>query len=310
MLIGHIRDNIINNLSRQERNNIGKTSSVFSLYKTKTVPTKVDPQMINEIRKLNQWDRKHAVNLHKTTYRPSISMQVFLNSINQSSLTWLMDIKSDPKQLEILSKNKYLKNFFAKIEHEHKAISLQNTKLNKNEFDFGVFEQDGYSHRKSSSLGGDILVHVDVYKEIMKERIKIEEMLKTDLCGIAQQLYDLKTEKKSLVVDLYDASNEMNDLFKQIEHIKSEDQLKRKHLQENITEEYENMLRIGNDSSSRKNTRRGNKLHSEKRKDILFMQKSKMLGTQTMFDHELQQKLKIISRNKSVLEIKINKINE
>lgn len=300
----------INNSSRQERNNIGKASSVFSLYKTKTVPTKVDPQMINEIRKLNQWDRKHAVNLHKATYRPSISMQVFLNSINQSSLTWLMDIKSDPKQLEILSKNKYLKNFFAKIEHEHKAISLQNTKLNKNEFDFGVFEQDSYSHRKSSSLGGDILVHVDVYKEIMKERIKIEEMLKADLCGIAQQLYDLKTEKKSLVVDLYDASNEMNDLFKQIEHIKSEDQLKRKHLQEDITEEYENMLRIGNNNSSRKNTRRGNKLHSEKRKDILFMQKSKMLGTQTLLEHELQQKLTIINRKKSVLEIKINKLNE
>ena len=300
----------MNKSSRQERHNIRKVSTVFSLYKTKTIPTKVDPQMINEIRKLNQWDRKHAVNLHKTTYRPSISMQVFLNSINQSSLKWLMDIKTDPKQLEMLSKNKYLKNFFAKIEYEQKAISLQNTKLNKNEFDFGAFEQESYSHRKSSSLGEDILVHVDVYKEIIKERIKIEEMLKADLCGIAQQLYDLKSEKKSLVIELFDASNEMNDLFKQIERLKSEDQLKRKNLQEDITEEYENMLRIGNNSSSRKNTRRGNKLNSEKRKDILFMQKSKILGTQTLLDHELQQKLTIINRQKSALEVKINRLNE
>ena len=47
-----------------------------------------------------------------------------------------MEIKNNKRDLEMLSKNKYIKDFFNKIEEEQKAIFNQNMNINKKQFSF------------------------------------------------------------------------------------------------------------------------------------------------------------------------------
>jgi hypothetical protein len=302
--ISHSLNNNAKNSKQVE--NIKKNSIKNQLSTNDTEFSKVDPQMINEIKKLNQWDRKHAVNVYKGTYRPSLNMQIFLNSLGQSSNQWLMDIKADPKQIEILSRNKHLKNFFTKIDKEQKAISYQSVSLYKKGFNFDIFNENKNKKRSSSDDTDQFLAQVDVYREIMRERMKIEEFLKNDLSEISQQLYDLKLEKKSLIISLFETSNDINDIFKEITALKGEYEQKKI----NLEEEYEIFKKES--FQIQPTARRSNKYYKKNKhnKEELFLHRNKIIGNKAELDQELRGKLDSLNENKSILDYKIGHLND
>jgi hypothetical protein len=59
-------------------------------------------------------------------FNSSFFKSYYVDTSNLSSLKWFNDIKSDPKQLEKLSENKYFKDFFNKLEQQHRIFSPKN----------------------------------------------------------------------------------------------------------------------------------------------------------------------------------------
>ena len=160
----------------------------------------------NEIKKLNNWDIQHAFK-DKNAFR-SQSFTKIAQSLDPSSLKWMFEIKQDPKKLQNLNKIPKLKEFFTKIEEEQSAIFNQNMNVNKKQFDFNVFEHNDNDNVKNTSNFSKS--SIDFYRDLMRDKIKVEEYLKIDLANLCQELYDKKTIKKNLSNKINKIINEIN----------------------------------------------------------------------------------------------------
>lgn len=249
-------------------------------------PISSNREYISEIRKLNHWDYKHAKKSRNYSYKASQSMQFILNSVDQSSMKWLLEIKSDPKQLAILSRNKYLNDFFNKIDKEQKAIFLQSMKINKKDFDFGIFDAKAEVTPKETKLS-----QIDCYREIMKAKVKIEDMLKTDLCQVAQELHEAKEEKKRITEQIITTTKEINEYDEKINRIKVNDFLDKVKMTEEM----------------RKNTESKpsfiSKLSSHKVKDLRFKKKSMFIEASIIKTKETQDRIHRMKSNKKELQL-------
>ena len=178
-------------------------------------------QMINEIKKLDSWDMRHAYKGIRR-YQTHGTMRHILSSLGQGNMRWLLDIKNDPQKLKIISRNNYLKDFFNKIDQNQNAIFMQSLNIQKEEFNFDVFEKGNFNHEKDEILRKKRENQIDYYREAIKEKIKVEDILKNDLANIAQGIYDAKIEKKKLIVQLYDESLKINEIHKKKIKLKEE----------------------------------------------------------------------------------------
>ena len=156
----------------------------------------------NEIKKLNNWDVTHAFK-DRSAFR-SQSFAKIAQSLDPASLKWIFEIKQNPKQLQNLNKIPKLKEFFLKIEEEQSAIFNQNMNLNKKQFDFNAFEPN---HNTNNNFAKS---SIDFYRDLMRDKIKVEEYLKTDLANLCQELYEKKTHKKLLAQTINKIINEIN----------------------------------------------------------------------------------------------------
>ena len=181
-------------------------------------------QMINEIKKLDSWDMKHAYRGIRR-YITYGTMNRVLSSLGQGNMRWLLDIKHDPQKLKIISRNSYLKNFFNKIDQNQKAIYQQNLKTHKGNFNFDIFDNDNINNNiKKNSKGKNKKreSQIEFYKDAVKEKIKMEDILKNELSNIAQEIYEMKLEKKKLIIQLYDESLKISKIYQ--EKIKSKEE--------------------------------------------------------------------------------------
>ena len=169
----------------------------------------------NEIKKLNNWDIQNA------SYNKSIRRATTFNGITQSldssNVNWMFQIKNNPKEAQIIARNKNLKEFFDKFEVEQNAIFNQNMSINKKQFHFDAFDNNNINEKKRDINKKS---SVDFYKEIMKEKIRVEEFLDSSLSQMSQQVYDKKTEKKrfadevaQILIRLNDIENEKRNLI-------------------------------------------------------------------------------------------------
>ena len=160
----------------------------------------------NEIKKLNNWDIQHAFK-DKNAFR-SQSFTKIAQSLDPSSLKWMFEIKQDPKKLQNLNRIPKLKEFFTKIEEEQSAIFNQNMNVNKKQFDFNVFEHNNNDNTNNTSNFSKS--SIDFYRDLMRDKIKVEEYLKIDLANLCQELFNKKTIKKNLSNKINKIINEIN----------------------------------------------------------------------------------------------------
>ena len=249
-------------------------------------PMSSNHEYISEIRRLNHWDYKHAKKSRNYSYKASQSMQFILNSVDQSSMKWLLEIKSDPKQLAILSRNKYLNDFFNKIDKEQKAIFLQSMNINKKDFDFGIFDAKSEVAPKETKLS-----QIDCYREIMKAKVKIEDMLKTDLCQVAQELYQAKEEKKKITEEIISTTKEINSYDERINKIKVNDYLDKAKMSEEMRKTNETKPSFIS------------KLSSHKVKDLRFKKKSMFIEASIIKSKETQARIHRMENTKKELKL-------
>ena len=114
-------------------------------------------------------------------------------------MKWYIDIKNDKKQLKLMCRNKYLKEFFNKIDKEQTAIYLQNFSINKKGFNFDIFknQKNEENEIKNESKGGMQIRQIEFYKEVMKEKLKLEKMFHSELTQCAEDVHNSRIKKKN-----------------------------------------------------------------------------------------------------------------
>lgn len=79
----------------------------------------------NEIKKLNNWDVQHDYNKKNFNRRNSADIAHLTQGIDSSLIKWMMEIKNNKRDLEMLSKNKYLKDFLIKLRKNKKLFLIK-----------------------------------------------------------------------------------------------------------------------------------------------------------------------------------------
>ena len=183
-----------------------------------------------EIKKLDSWDFEH-LQKNKHTFL-SEKLKQILNSAESSQMKWYINIKNDKKQLKIMMRNKYLRNFFDKINQEQKAIYFQNMNVNKKGFNFEVFYKNKNEMQLEDKEKDYLQIRqVDFYRDVMREKLKVEEMFNTEISNSAEEVYSTRVKKNELLIELYEISKKITELLKE---------------KQNITKEYKENIKILN----------------------------------------------------------------
>ena len=174
-----------------------------------------------EIKKLENWDFEHLQKEVLKKYLSKEKLSQILKKPENSQMKWYIDIKNDKKQLKLMCRNKYLKEFFNKIDKEQTAIYMQNFSINTKGFNFEVFnnEKNEESENQNKSKRGMQPKQIEFYKEVMKEKIKVEEMFHSELTLCAEEVHNTRIKKKELVLTLYDINHKIAEINKKGEEI-------------------------------------------------------------------------------------------
>ena len=166
----------------------------------------------NEIKKLNNWDLLHIKDMKNVKH--SQSFKFIAKNLEMPEIKWMLDIKNDPKSINILSRNKKLKEFFKGLEEEQNAIFNLNMNINKKNYLLDVYNDDDNNNNEEDVEINreDKKSSVDYYKDVMRDKIKVEEFLRNDLADLSQQIYDKKNMKKKLSVDINKIINKINNI--------------------------------------------------------------------------------------------------
>ena len=122
-------------------------------------------------------------------------------------MKWLVEIKNDKEQLKLMRRNKHLFDFLTQIDKEQQAIIMQSMNLNKKGFNFEIFGNNNIDNKKkniyyktmennkseknemdlindednsNNNTNGNVS-QVEFYRQVMKEKIKVEEMFHLEL---------------------------------------------------------------------------------------------------------------------------------
>ena len=184
----------------------------------------------NEIKKLNNWDVQHDFNKKNFNRKSSADIAHLTQGIDSSSIKWMLEIKNNKRDLEVLSKNKYLQDFFNIIEEEQKAIFNQNMNINKKQVSFDAFEVSNQKTQKRSNFS-----NVDYYREIMKQKVKVEDYLKTELSSIAEKVFEKKQEKKKLMEQITQLLFDINNIKQETKKVIDTNTFEVKKLKDDIS---------------------------------------------------------------------------
>ena len=174
-----------------------------------------------EIKKLNNWDFEHVKN--KKQKLTDKQLNIILNKAQSSQMKWYINIKNDKKQLQIMMRNKYLHNFFNKIDKEQKAIYIQTMNVNKKGFNFDIFSENNNQDIKSQEKIDNMeqISQIDFYRDVMREKLKVEEMFNLELANSAEQVYNIRVKKQETMIELYEISEQISELLLEKQDIKT-----------------------------------------------------------------------------------------
>ena len=265
-----------------------------------------------EIKKLENWDFEH---FQKEALQKFVSKQNISNILKKtenSQMKWYLDMKNDKKQLKLMSRNKYLKEYFMRMEKEQKAIFLQSFSVNKKGFNFDIFKNEE-KDRLNEKENENQIRHIQFYKDVMKEKLKIEEMFHNELTNCAEEVHFTRIKKKEAMIQLYEITQRRKE-------VKIEEQNVKKTYQSNMEKmsEYTDVLNIllkmdsekknKNNNNNNDNYKNNDKMHLSPKKKKYSIKFSEKLLNAIQFDRiSNENKKKALKRN-SIIINKSNKI--
>ena len=197
-------------------------------YKIKMKKLKEDfEQQLNynfELKKLNNWDflnlPRYNNNLtsdkssNSTRRRKSIINFSNLNEEDASNMGWLLNIRNDKEKLKVISRIKQLNDFFIGFGKEQDDIFMQTMKMNKKGFMFDAFYKSKEELKDIKIEENEIASGINYYREVMKVKIKREEMFKSEICACAEELRMARIEKQKCIIESYEMVNELEEISK------------------------------------------------------------------------------------------------
>ena len=158
-------------------------------------------------------------------------------------MKWLVEIKNDKEQLKLMRRNKHLFDFLIQIDKEQQAIVMQSMNVNKKGFNFDIFDNEEKNNNnkiqaeadnnkktpeemsyilKSQELSNtnSHISQVEFYRQVMKEKVKVEEMFHGELRSVAEECYLANLNKKKAVINLFNVTQQFNALNKKEEKTK------------------------------------------------------------------------------------------
>ena len=324
-----------------------------------------------EIKCLDNWDFEHITK--SKDIKTDNEFKHFLDEVDNSQMKWLVEIKNDKEQLQLMRRNKHLYDFLIQIDKEQQAMLMQSMSLNKKGFDFDIFNNDNNlkeknnenncktengDNNKTSNIVFDNLLDsrdfsnnsniskVEFYRQVMKDKIKVEEMFHIELRSVAEECYLTSLNKKKSVINLFDISQQLNSLIKKKEKIK---EIYHKKLTDlNIKNKKHDKKKKANENKNNNNTNNYmdsiNKNYMNKFKDLKmsiykkeinnelrksntiqstssnssstskkknnFQQQSEFLAKKNIIENELKFKISEIEKQKNHLNNEYEKVNK
>ena len=182
-----------------------------------------------ELKKLNTWDFLNLPRYNKASpsnniinnnnsklpkRRQSIINFSNLNEEDASNMGWLLNIRNDKEKLKVIGRIKQLNDFFTGFGKEQDAIFMQTMKMNKKGFMFDAFYKSKEELNDVKIDENEIISGVNYYREVMKVKIKREDMFKSEICTCAEELRMAKIEKQKYIIEYYELLNELDKLNK------------------------------------------------------------------------------------------------
>ena len=182
-----------------------------------------------ELKKLNNWDflnlPRYSIlnkNSKKIKGRKSIINFSNLNEEDSSNMGWLLNIRNDKEKLKLVSRIKQLNDFFIGFGKEQDAIFMQTIKMNKNDFNFDAFTKSKEELNDIKIDEKEIISGINYYREVMKVKMKREDMFKSEICACAEELRMAKIEKQKCIIKSYELLNELEEINKKESEIINE----------------------------------------------------------------------------------------
>ena len=315
-----------------------------------------------EIKCLDNWDFEHITK--KKDLKTDNEFKQFLDEVDNSQMKWLVEIKNDKEQLKLMRRNKHLFDFLIQIDKEQQAIVMQSMNVNKKGFNFDIFDNEEKKNNnqniqteidnnkknpeemsyilksKELSNANSHISQVEFYRQVMKEKVKVEEMFHSELRSVAEECYLANLNKKKAVINLYNVTQQFNTLNKKEEKTKEtynkklmilQLKNKKKDKKKNITDDpfinnnnkAKNYLFKYNElrnSLLKKDSNHNNEIvkkstnferrDSESSKINNFQQQSEFLAEKIVLENELNAKIKEIKRQKKNLNEEYNSLNK
>jgi hypothetical protein len=181
----------------------------------------------NEVKRLNIWE-KDILNQEMFNDPQFQSSKKELECIN-----WKNDIRDSLRKLN-LSSNNFYEDLVKSADREQGSILFQNINITKKKFQFELFREDStnnaMTHMMSTENENDDLMNkyktlkqdanydniikTDYYREIIKEKIKLEMSYTKELNILAQKIFDLKQKKINISHEMFEIINYLKDLEK------------------------------------------------------------------------------------------------
>ena len=314
-----------------------------------------------EIKCLDNWDFEHITK--KKDLKTDNEFKQFLDEVDNSQMKWLVEIKNDKEQLKLMRRNKHLFDFLIQIDKEQQAIVMQSMNVNKKGFNFDIFDNEEKNNNnkiqaeadnnkktpeemsyilKSQELSNtnSHISQVEFYRQVMKEKVKVEEMFHGELRSVAEECYLANLNKKKAVINLFNVTQQFNALNKKEEKTKEaynkklmilQLKNKKKDKKKNITDdpflnnnnkaknylfkynELRNSL-LKKDSNHSNDLLKRNSIYerrdSESSKINNFQQQSEFLAEKIVIENELNAKIKEIKKQKKILNEEYNSLNK
>ena len=346
--------NLENRFKTKSERNMEKIKNLIEARKYKNIEKRKENYENNliynyEIKCLDNWDFEHITKTNDL--KNDSKFKKFLNDVDNSQMKWIIEIKNDKEQLKLMRRNRHLFDFLTQIDKEQQAMVMQNMSLYKKGFNFDIFNKEEPKEKNEENICkteinnvSDILneeevennnvSQVEFYRQVMKEKKKLEEMFHGEVRTVAEECYITNLNKKKCVIDSFNILQELNGLTKKEENIKQIYNRKVKSLQKRkrkekkkkvvdnklgvnmgslISAKNNNFLSLIKDTKKESTSKNSeDDIQSEKTtsKSINFQKQSLFLAEKNALDNEYNEKITELTNQKLQLNENYKKLNK
>ena len=307
-----------------------------------------------EIKCLDNWDFEHITKTNDL--KNDSKFKKFLDDVDNSQMKWIIEIKNDKEQLKLMRRNRHLFDFLTQIDKEQQAMVMQNMSLYKKGFNFDIFNKDESKEKNKeincktennvnnsdnisdifndNELNNNNVSQVEFYRQVVKEKKKLEEMFANELRTVAEDCYITNINKKKCVVDSFDILQEIAALGKKEENIKNEYNKKMKELKKRkkrdrkkrivdsklgvnmgsvISAKHNNFLSILKENKkdgTRKSSDDENQSDKTTSRSSNFQKQSLFLAEKNLIDKEYNEQMTELTKEKTNLTEKHLRLNK